>query len=180
MLRFSFGNVQRTALSRQFWSLKWKQKNKDFQSLKTDLEGNNTQEITSSQETFLFIHQNVQQQELLKRYGDMVLLDATYRTTKYALPLFLLDVRTNVWYRPIAEFICENETTATITEALNILKQCNQHWEPKYFMLDYWQQEYPALKHEFPNSQNYLCSFHREQAWMRWTRQGMDEINLHL
>lgn len=139
-----------------------------------DFEGNNTQEITSSQETFLFIHQNVQQQELLKRYRDMVLLDATYRTTKYALPLFLLVVRTNVGYKPIAEFICENETTAAITEALNILKQWNQHWEPQYFMLDYSQQEYQALKHVFPNSQNYLCSFHREQAWMRWTRQGMD------
>ncbi len=40
----------------------------------SDLECNDTQEITSSQETFLFIHQNAQQQELLKRYGDMVLL----------------------------------------------------------------------------------------------------------
>lgn len=104
----------------------------------------------------------------------MVLLDATYRTTKYALPLFLLVVWTNVGYKPIAEFICENETTAPITEALNILKQWNQHWEPQYFMLDYSQQEYQALKHVFPNSENYLCSFHREQAWMRWTRQGMD------
>ncbi|KAI2642463.1 Pyruvate dehydrogenase E1 component subunit beta, mitochondrial [Labeo rohita] len=85
----------------------------------SDLECIDTEEITSSQETFLFIHQNAQQQELLKRYGDMVLLDATYRTTKYALPLFLLVVRTNVGYKPIAKFICENETTAAITEALN-------------------------------------------------------------
>ncbi|RXN31442.1 sentrin-specific protease 2-like isoform X2 [Labeo rohita] len=85
----------------------------------SDLECIDTEEITSSQETFLFIHQNAQQQELLKRYGDMVLLDATYRTTKYALPLFLLVVRTNVGHKPIAEFICENETTAAITEALN-------------------------------------------------------------
>lgn len=31
-----------------------------------------------------------------------VLIDATYKTTKYALPLFLLAVRTNVSYVPIA------------------------------------------------------------------------------
>ncbi|XP_055073934.2 uncharacterized protein [Misgurnus anguillicaudatus] len=144
----------------------------------SDLEGNNTHEITSSQETFLFIHQNVQQQELLKRYGDMVLLDATYRTTKYALPLFLVVVRTNVGYKPIAEFICEKETTAAITEALNILKQWNQHWEPQFFMLDYSQQEYQALKRVFLNSQNYLCSFHREQAWIRWTKQAKNKLSL--
>lgn len=142
----------------------------------SDLDDKDSQEMTLTQETFLFIHQNVQQQELLKRYGDMVLLDATYRTTKYALPLFLVVVRTNVGYKPIAEFICENETTAAITEALNILKQWNQQWEPKYFMLDYSQQEYQALEYVFPNAQKYLCSFHREQAWVRWARQGMDKV----
>lgn len=72
----------------------------------------------------------------------MVLLDAT---TKYALPLFLLVVWTNVGYKPIAEFICENEMTAAIAEAINILKQWNQLWKPKFFMLDYSQQAYQAL-----------------------------------
>ncbi|CAM4606410.1 unnamed protein product [Leuciscus chuanchicus] len=56
----------------------------------------------------------------------MVLLDATYRTTKYALPLFLVVVQTNVGYKPVAEFICENETTTAIAEALTILKQWNR------------------------------------------------------
>lgn len=58
--------------------------------------------------TFLFVHQSQEQQRLLKRYGDMVLLDATYRTTKYALPLFLVVVRTNVGYKPVAEFSVVN------------------------------------------------------------------------
>jgi hypothetical protein len=142
----------------------------------SDFEDQHTPDMTTSQETFLFIHQNKQQQHLLERYGDMVLLDATYRTTKYALPLFLVVVRTNVGYKPVAEFICENETTTAIAEALNILKQWNLHWEPKYFMLDYSQQEYQALDHTFPNAQKYLCSFHREQAWIRWTRQGTVQL----
>ena len=42
---------------------------------------------------------------LLNTYGNMVLLDATYKTTKYALPLFMLAVSTNVKYVHIAEFI---------------------------------------------------------------------------
>lgn len=47
--------------------------------------------------TLLFCYQNKDQQRLLTKYAnDMCLLDATYKTTKYALPLFFLCVRTNV------------------------------------------------------------------------------------
>ena len=59
---------------------------------------------------FLLVHQEVWQQRLLSRYGsDLVLIDATYKTTKYALPLFFICVHTNVGYKVVAEFICENE-----------------------------------------------------------------------
>ena len=38
--------------------------------------------------SFLFIHQEPWQQRLLVQYGkDLVLLDATYKTTNYSLPL---------------------------------------------------------------------------------------------
>ena len=41
--------------------------------------------------TLLFVHQNAWQRQLLQRYGnDVCLLNATYKTTKYALPLFFL------------------------------------------------------------------------------------------
>lgn len=36
----------------------------------------------------LFCYQSKEQRRLLARYGTMCLLDATYRTTRYALPLF--------------------------------------------------------------------------------------------
>lgn len=93
------------------------------------------QDGTSHQ--YLFVHQHEKQARLLQRYGDMVLLDATYKTTKYALPLFFLVVRTNVGYKPVAEFICENETTNSIAEALEVLKTWNPEWTPRYFMTDY-------------------------------------------
>ena len=38
--------------------------------------------------TLLFVHQTAWQRRLLERYGDVCLLDATYKTTKYALPVF--------------------------------------------------------------------------------------------
>ena len=39
------------------------------------------------EKNFLFVHQETWQQRLLRRYGDeLVLMDATYKTTKYAIP----------------------------------------------------------------------------------------------
>ena len=76
----------------------------------------------STPSTFLFVHQTQEQQHLLNRYGHMVLLDATYKTSKYALPLFMLAVSTNFKYMPVAEFIVESESTENIAEALKIVK----------------------------------------------------------
>ncbi|XP_071851731.1 uncharacterized protein [Apostichopus japonicus] len=113
---------------------------------------------------------------LLERYGELVLLDATYRTTKYALPLFLMVVRTNVGYTPVATFICESETTAHIAEALSIIKEWNLQWKPQFFMIDYSETEYQALQDVFPEAHKYVCSFHREQAWIRWCREGKNQL----
>lgn len=72
--------------------------------------------------SFIFVHQEPWQQRLLIRYGNILaLLDATYKTTKYSLPLFLLCVRSNVGYIPVAEFIVEQETCHHIAEALQII-----------------------------------------------------------
>ena len=76
----------------------------------------------NSAKNFLFVHQTSDQQMLLNTYGKMVLLDATYKTTKYALPLFMLAVSTNVKYVPVAEFIVQSETSSNIKEALEIIK----------------------------------------------------------
>ena len=56
--------------------------------------------------TLLFVHQTAWQRRLLQRYGnDVCLLDATYKTTKYALPLFFVAVKTNVDYQIVASFV---------------------------------------------------------------------------
>ena len=71
--------------------------------------------------SFLFV--KPWQQKLLIKYGNILaLLDATYKTTKYSLPLFLLCVRTNCGYIPVGEFIVEQERAVSIAEALMILE----------------------------------------------------------
>ena len=119
--------------------------------------------------SFLFVHQEPWQQRLQLRYGNILaLLDATYKTTKYSLPLFLLCVRTNCGYIPVGQFIVEQERALLIAEALMILSE----WSPPYFMIDYSEAELNAISSVFPTSQVYLSDFHREKAWSRWMRSG--------
>ena len=84
-------------------------------------------------EGFLFVYQSNEQKRLLLRYGNEIsFLDATYRTTRYTLPLFFLVVKTNVDYQVVAAFVTENEDTESIDEALRIIKTWNPGFKPKY------------------------------------------------
>ena len=49
-------------------------------------------------------------------------MDATYKMTRYAIPLSLVRVYTNVGYKVGAEFMCQSEDQASINEALAIMK----------------------------------------------------------
>lgn len=141
---------------------------KTEQSFASDDEDNEEEKdeeaLGTEKNSFLFIHQRKQQQQILKKYGELVLIDATYKTTNNALPLFLLVVRTNVSYVPIAEFIVEAERTENILKALQIIKSWNQSWDSKYFKLDYSRQEYQALHDLFSDAAKYICTVHVEQA----------------
>ena len=130
-------------------------------------------EENKDENPFLFVHQEQWQKRLLHRYGQhLIFLDATYKTTKYALPLFFLAVQTNAGYLPVAEFILYHETKECIKEALDILKSWNPDWKPPYGMTDYDDAEISALEEAFPGIHVYICEFHREQAWTRWVRKG--------
>lgn len=122
-------------------------------------------------QTLLWVHQTEWQKELLKRYGNTIsLIDATYKTTRYDLALFFICVRTNVGYSVVAEFVVQSENKDNIEEALKVLKKWNTDWNPQYFMSDYSEAELSAVEAVFPSTKVYLCDFHREQAWVRWTR----------
>ena len=94
----------------------------------------------------LFVHQTEWQSRLLKRYGnELSLLDATYRTTKYALPLFFLVVKTNIDYQIVGSFVLQSEASPEIERALRVIAGWNDGWSPKYFMVDYSEAEIQAV-----------------------------------
>ena len=115
-----------------------------------DVEGDECVMGRSGQTGLLFIHQTSWQQRLLQRYGDMCLLDATYKTTRYAVPLFFLCVRTNVDYAVVATFVTQYEDNGSIAEALQIIANWNTSWTPRDFMVDFCEAEILALEQTFP------------------------------
>ena len=123
------------------------------------------------EQTLMWVHQTKWQQDILSKYGNtMTLIDATYKTTLYDLALFFITVRTNAGYMVAAEFIIQTETSEQIKEALSILKSWNPKWSPSFFMSDYSEAEILGVESVFPQTQVYLCDFHREQSWERWIK----------
>lgn len=134
--------------------------------------GNDKQQHGDVENDFLWVHQEQWQKDILLRYGNQIsLMDATYRTTKYDLPLFFICVKTNYGYMVVAEFIVGSESVEAIVEPLKILQEWNPTWKPQYFMTDYSDAEIAALEEVFQNVVVYICDFHREQAWTRWARE---------
>ena len=96
-----------------------------------------------TRQKLLFVHQSPWQRRRLARYGNTIcLLDATYKTTRYALPPFFLAVKTNVDYQVVASFVIQDES-------LRVLKQWNPEWKPSYFMTDFCEEEMTALEETF-------------------------------
>ena len=89
----------------------------------------------------------------------MVLLDATYRTTRYALPLFFVAVKTNFDYQIVGSFVTEDETKESIKEALSILKEWNPKWRPSHFMTDFCEEEIQAAESVFEGTLNFEVRF---------------------
>ena len=109
------------------------------------------QPAADTTQSLLFCHQTKEQRQLLHKYGNqMCLLDATYRTTKYALPLFFLCVRTNVCYQVVGSFVVQYENMASIQRALMVFKEWNPAWHPSFFMVDFAEEEIQALERVFP------------------------------
>ena len=95
----------------------------------------------------------------MNKYGNHIcLLDATYKTTKYAIPLFFVVLKTNTDYQVVASFAVQDETTAAITEALDILKNWNPSLSPKPFMVDNCKKEIKSIEKVFPGKSSLKIS----------------------
>ncbi|XP_015778406.1 PREDICTED: uncharacterized protein LOC107356297 [Acropora digitifera] len=125
--------------------------------------------VRTSTKGLLFVHQTRDQKRLLERYGNEIcMLDATYKTTRYSLPLFFVVVKTNVDYQIVGSFFVQSETADAIFEALMVLKSWNPRWKPSCFMVDYLEEEMSAIERLYPDVQIFICDFHHEKAWERW------------
>ena len=74
----------------------------------------------------LFVDQTQYQRDLVKKYGNkIILLNSIYKTTKYGVSLFFLVIKTNVKYMVVASFALQDETSEAISEALAVIKCWN-------------------------------------------------------
>ena len=145
---------------------------------KGSCEGDGREGVSEFEQPLLWIHQEAWQQELMLNYGNtMTLIDATYKTTRYELPLFFLSAKTNVGYSVIAEFVTHYERMEDIAETLQIIKDWNPNYSPKFFMSDYSEAKMLAVEKIFPDTKVYLCDFHREQSWERWVKNHENEVS---
>ena len=107
-------------------------------------------EMENEPNSFLFWCKSKWQKYLSQHYGnELILLDATYKTTRYSLPVFFLTWKTNADYQIVATFATENEMTQSTTEALAIIKSWNLEVCPKYGMADYCNEEIDAVESVF-------------------------------
>ena len=75
-------------------------------------------ELTESKMNIVYLSNEMQ--SLYRRYSPtLLLLDATYQTTKHSLPFYFMVVQTNVNYQVAAVIVCQEETTEMITKALS-------------------------------------------------------------
>lgn len=115
-----------------------------------------TPTTVSIDKSLLFVHQTAWQKRLLARYGnELCLFDATYKTTRFAVPLFFLVVKTNADYQVVGSMVTQGESTENIVEGLRMLANWNPNWKPAYFMTDYSEAEINAIEHIFTSK---LCT----------------------
>jgi len=88
---------------------------------------------------------------MLTRYGGIVcVLDATYNTTSYGLPLFVISVPTNCGYVVVAMFLAADEQAATIELGLRKILDWCPEWKPQSFMSDFSEAQISAVEAVFP------------------------------
>ena len=134
--------------------------NLDFDEIKQDCKNVNTDDSK-----MMFIYQSTETQQMFHRYGNqLIVLDTTYKTTKYALPLFFLVVKTKVNFQVCRVIVLQEKSVDMIARTLSAVKMWNPEVAPKYAVVDFDEREISSWEIVYPNIQVYLCDFHREQA----------------
>ena len=96
------------------------------------------------------VHQTDWQRKILRRYGNVVFIDAAYKTLGYILPLFFLFVRTNCGYMIVATFVARQEEAESIAQCLEQIREWNKCLIPKHVMINLSQDQKQAVGKVFP------------------------------
>ena len=79
--------------------------------------------ISDQSNNFLIVHQTKWQTELVLKYGgEIAYWMQCKKTSRYALPIFFLCMKTNVDYCVVASFVVQLENADAINEALQLIK----------------------------------------------------------
>ena len=109
-------------------------------------------------QTVLFCYQTPKQQRLLKRYGNQAYLVEVKCNTSLkralTIEMYALLVQTNVDFQVVGSFICSKQRRDGVTEALNVFKEWNTYWQPKYFLVDCSEKIIVAVKTVFQGKKN--------------------------
>ena len=90
------------------------------QPYKTSSISDNEDVSQDNEQSLFWVHQKLWQQEVLLWYGNTVsLIDTTYMTTKFTLPLFFICMKTNTCYCVVAEFIIQGEQAVNTCNYIN-------------------------------------------------------------
>lgn len=115
------------------------------------------------EEKILVVIQAEWQRKVLSTFGECFVIDSTFNTSKYNLPLYEIVVQTNVGYIPIGIIITEDETEREILDGLTILKSWNPLWNPSSVVTDCDIAQGNALQKAFPGT---VCTIRRRLKFM--------------
>ena len=80
--------------------------------------------VPSGNRKMMFVYQSKEMKNMYERCGNhMILQDATYKTTKYPLPLFSVVVQTNVKFNVCCAIVLQEQSTEMITKELKVFKE---------------------------------------------------------
>jgi MULE transposase domain len=111
---------------------------------------------------------------LLKRYPEVLLMDCTYKTNRFHMPLLDILGSTGLNRTFFAAFVfLSGETEEDYTSALKMLQKVLQTREiatPEVFVTDKDQGLMNAISYIFPQSHNLLCSWHINKNVLSYER----------
>jgi len=129
-------------------------------------------EYTASLTKLLFFHPK--SLELWHKNCDIVLIDSTYKTNRFGLPLVnIVGSTANNKSFFIGACFMTAENIANFTWLLSRLKQVytqSDHPLPRIFITDADNALIPSIKEVFPDSKHFLCAWHINKAVQTWIK----------